>query len=417
MPRAGARLLRSPGMKTVFFSASFSPDGSRIVTASGRTARIWDAESGRKIAALTGHGRTVPSVSFSPDGSRIVTASHDDTARVWVAGTKNVSDQTQDTREDASLATDAKQEPVIAWLKDQLNQFTSVNCRQPVDGLRSQGCHLNENPRAGTRVGYGEFGDAGPVHLTTFEGSDADYHAFRIDGYQGASTAFPLIAVVADRDGDMNIAGLSRGHDIISLGTVGNAAGEVALMFSVENIYDLMKPRSHGPASQIVYEQRVYFDGARFYVGAQRELTKLDRNALTASSFVASRDRNDISQRLNDTDYTDYLLDYGPNALCDLTGALCFDVQGVESDDVLNVREEPDYRSQKVGELLPFAQRIQVQASDIEFDPLRIKEDWVEISWCSVGPRDLGCEGDFVSGWVNSRYLSPSFSGRAPSDD
>ena len=37
-------------------SAAFSPDGSRIVTASDdKTARIWDAASGKEIAVLRGH--------------------------------------------------------------------------------------------------------------------------------------------------------------------------------------------------------------------------------------------------------------------------------------------------------------------------------------------------------------------------
>jgi WD40 repeat protein len=65
-------------------SAVFSPAGSRIVTASwDRTARIWDAASGREIAVLRGHKDTVYSAAFSPDGSRIVTASSDGTARIW----------------------------------------------------------------------------------------------------------------------------------------------------------------------------------------------------------------------------------------------------------------------------------------------------------------------------------------------
>jgi predicted NACHT family NTPase len=57
-------------------SAAFSPDGSRIVTASqDRTARIWDAASTKEIAILRGHDAAVRSAAFSPDGSRIITAS------------------------------------------------------------------------------------------------------------------------------------------------------------------------------------------------------------------------------------------------------------------------------------------------------------------------------------------------------
>ena len=59
-------------------SASFSPDGSRIVTASGDgTAKVWDAKSGAEVLTLKGHTDRVFSASFSPDGSRIVTGSAD----------------------------------------------------------------------------------------------------------------------------------------------------------------------------------------------------------------------------------------------------------------------------------------------------------------------------------------------------
>jgi WD40 repeat protein len=72
-------------------SAAFSPDGSSIVTASSdNTARVWDAATGKAIAVLSGHENSVSSAVFSPDGSRIVTASDDKTARLWDAATGKV---------------------------------------------------------------------------------------------------------------------------------------------------------------------------------------------------------------------------------------------------------------------------------------------------------------------------------------
>jgi WD40 repeat protein len=66
--------------------AQFSPDGQRIVTASkDKTARVWDAQSGKLLTTLQGHGAAVLKTEFSPDGERIVTASDDRTARVWDA--------------------------------------------------------------------------------------------------------------------------------------------------------------------------------------------------------------------------------------------------------------------------------------------------------------------------------------------
>jgi serine/threonine protein kinase len=65
-------------------SAAFSPDGTRIVTASrDQTARVWDAVTGASLAELTGHTEWLLSAAFSPDGTRIVTASEDGSARVW----------------------------------------------------------------------------------------------------------------------------------------------------------------------------------------------------------------------------------------------------------------------------------------------------------------------------------------------
>ena len=77
------------GHEGAVFSAAFSPDGKRIVTASGdKTARLWDAATGKQIGApLVGHEDAVCSAAFSPDGKRIVTASLDKTARLWDAAT------------------------------------------------------------------------------------------------------------------------------------------------------------------------------------------------------------------------------------------------------------------------------------------------------------------------------------------
>ena len=76
------------GHQSSVFFATFSPDGSRIVTTSSDyTARVWDASTGELIALLRGHELSVTSSAFSPDGARIVTVSYDKTARVWDAST------------------------------------------------------------------------------------------------------------------------------------------------------------------------------------------------------------------------------------------------------------------------------------------------------------------------------------------
>ena len=66
--------------------AQFSPDGTRVVTASDdNTARLWDAKSGKPLGEAMEHKDRVWSAQFSPDGTRVVTASEDNTARLWDA--------------------------------------------------------------------------------------------------------------------------------------------------------------------------------------------------------------------------------------------------------------------------------------------------------------------------------------------
>ena len=86
--QTGKPLLTLQGHTGWVLSASFSPDGGRIVTASGdKTALIWDAQTGKPLLTLQGHTGSVYSASFSPDGGRIVTTSGDKTARIWDAQT------------------------------------------------------------------------------------------------------------------------------------------------------------------------------------------------------------------------------------------------------------------------------------------------------------------------------------------
>ncbi len=67
-------------------SATFSPDGKRVVTTSyDKTARVLEVDSGKTIATFQEHAASVNSAKFSPNGKRVVTASDDSTARVWAA--------------------------------------------------------------------------------------------------------------------------------------------------------------------------------------------------------------------------------------------------------------------------------------------------------------------------------------------
>ena len=86
-------------------SAQFSADGQRVVTASkDKTARVWDAATGKAISEPMKHDDEVNSAQFSADGQRVVTASKDKTARVWDIPTIARNDSADDTNLLADLA-------------------------------------------------------------------------------------------------------------------------------------------------------------------------------------------------------------------------------------------------------------------------------------------------------------------------
>ena len=65
-------------------SVSFSPDGSRLASAStDGTIRIWDVAKGDTLLVLRDHREAVYAVTFSPDGAFLVSGSADRTARLW----------------------------------------------------------------------------------------------------------------------------------------------------------------------------------------------------------------------------------------------------------------------------------------------------------------------------------------------
>ncbi|MBK9750811.1 MAG: PD40 domain-containing protein [Chloroflexi bacterium] len=88
---SGQELLTFIGHTSIVIAAMWSPDGSRILSVGAspfdkiqvNTLKVWDDASGQELLTLTGHTSGVNAAAWSPDGSCILSASYDGSLKVW----------------------------------------------------------------------------------------------------------------------------------------------------------------------------------------------------------------------------------------------------------------------------------------------------------------------------------------------
>lgn len=114
----GAQLLALPGHETEVRIAEWSPDGSRVLTATQGAVRVWDASSGAELFRLKVSDDVACRVAaWSPDGSKVVTSWPPSGVRLWDARTG---------AEQATLGGHTAPVTAVAWDRDGTRLVTAA---------------------------------------------------------------------------------------------------------------------------------------------------------------------------------------------------------------------------------------------------------------------------------------------------
>lgn len=73
---------KNRGLRAAVWVAAPLSDTTELITASGNSARKWNPQSGHRLQNYGPHN-SITTASFSPDGTRVVTGGPDGTAKVW----------------------------------------------------------------------------------------------------------------------------------------------------------------------------------------------------------------------------------------------------------------------------------------------------------------------------------------------
>lgn len=271
-------------------AVSFSPDGTRIATASNdATVRIWRADGAGTPVVLRGHNKSVFSVEFSPDSARIVTASSDSTARVWHGDGTGAILVLHGHRETVSAATFSPDGTRIATASDDHTaRVWSTADGTPVTvftGHRDRVYSVMFSP-SGARIATASWdktaqiwnadGTGEPVVLQGRQERVYDA-SFSPDGRRVVTASSDKIVRIWNVDGTGRPERLLGHQDVVVATTFSPSGNRVATASLDKTVRVWSIPRDNRPIELRGHEARVYSasfspDGARI-VTASRDRT------------------------------------------------------------------------------------------------------------------------------------------------
>src|SRR5579871_3272976 len=117
----GRRLQQFVGHLEPVGAVAFSPDRNQVITAGGRAegeaervaeaplVRLWDSESGKEVARFDGATQAMETVQFSPDGRQILAAGREGAVHVWNIRSRKGRLLTADSDGNAAFSPDSQQ--------------------------------------------------------------------------------------------------------------------------------------------------------------------------------------------------------------------------------------------------------------------------------------------------------------------